>query len=257
MLMALRVNRMNWYKMAQQQSVVDAGPGKIPPEKLGRLYYFEKQYSQLLQKKMSGQELSDEEYKKIHVVQEELEKVAHDLGNQFYEISELIQIVNNSYYHGEYVCSICWSEMEKEEIPEEDVTEENRFKGDLLKCPECGLEVFEDDWQDLFGVEHTDYGGGFLATFQWFWDEADGNLNKEIIALHYIINAIHGSGRLIHLFMDKTGGDWVGKMKQFLDALSAGDVPKESRNERGRNFWDFQLDYGQFEPDFIEGVFSQ
>lgn len=233
---------MNWYKIAQEKTVIDQGPGKISPEDLAKLYYYEKEYSELFIKKQSGQHLTDEEYKKFHIIKPKLENLAHDLGNQFYEIAGLIMTVNDSYY-GDFTCPNCWTLMEEED------SNENDWNQDII-CPNCEFSTKEDDWQDFWGVEHTDYGGGYLRQFQNMWDKAF-TLSEQLIALHYIINAVHGSGRLIHLFMDKSGGLWTDEMKNFLNALSTGDIPIV-RRERGMPFWDFQLDYGEFAPDFKE-----
>jgi predicted RNA-binding Zn-ribbon protein involved in translation (DUF1610 family) len=239
----VRAKNMNWYKIAQQKTVLEEGPGKISPKDLAYLYYYEKEYSELFIQQQSGQHLTESEYKKFHFIKPRLEKLAHNLGNQFYEIAELIQIVSDSY-NGYFICPKCQNVM--------DVKSENSAE-DIVECSECGFTTTEYEWQDFWGVEHTDYGRGVLNEFQYMWDEAD-TMEQEIVALHYIINAVHGSGRLIHLFMDRSGGGWIDKMKEFLDALSAGDIPKVRWQGRGNPAWDFQLDYGEFDPDFMEFV---
>jgi len=218
-----------WQKLSQTQPLVQ----KISAQDLALLYYYEKQFSDLLNKKQSGQYLADEENLDFIKAQKKLEEIVERLGQKFYEIAEMIEIVNSGYY-GEFVCPVCWDgRMEYTNSSEEPE----------LICPECGLKVDIDEWQEMFGIGHTDYGGGFLCQYKELWEEAR-NLSEKIIALHYIINAVHGLAgerQLISLFIEDSA--WLSKMKEFLNGLSAGDIPTMTKREGGWPVWNFQLDW--------------
>lgn len=217
-----------FYRYAQSHPNVSA-------RDLALLYYYEKAYADLLRKKQSGQHLTDEEYKEFFMAKTKLAELVDKIGNAFRDIAERIAIVSESYY-GTFLCPECMHEnMEYDD------------DNGIVTCPNCGARMDEEEWERRFGVEHTDYGLGYVYNFINMWDDAN-TLNEKIVALHYIINAVHGlSGEsgLMALFL---GRSWLSKMKEYLDKLSAGELPRVTRQE-GRILptIDFQLDWNNRE----------
>jgi len=78
-------------------------------------------------------------------------------------------------------------------------------------CPSCGFSICITEWESYmekieqhleFGSPFfTDFGMKYVVGYMQMWKKAN-SISEKIIALQYIINAIHGNGVMIDMFIE-------------------------------------------------------
>jgi len=198
------------------------------------LYQWEYPYGVYISQTRMGQPVTENEYLEHLMAKQKLEPLVNKLGQQFYSLVRTVGYNSVSFADPiEPRCPQCFSWFVKE--------------GDQLYCDNCDFDIKQEDFFDYIdAIEqfseqnmdfitknelYTDYGMEHVSQFITMWTEAQ-TLSEKIIALQYIINALHVSGPLVALFI-KGKPDMIIHM---LDRLSKNFSPTMK--------WPFRGDYG-------------
>jgi len=209
---------------------------KLDPAELNKLYELEQPFSDLRRRyeEQGSGALSDTEYMDVMggrgKVVGPLERHVDELGDKLYDLCRCINICTDLDYHGVAVCPRCMQGDEGKYILDEDddygspATMEYDDEQESLTCENCGLKMSRVDWEDLFPTYGTDYGMQHVNNFMYNWLLARKNSGMDsiplkIMAIHYMINAVHGSGPMASMFFSGK----TGEIRRKLDELSAGN----------------------------------
>lgn len=181
---------------------------------LERYYELHIEIADLHVKQLRGERLSDDENVVWHRTIPQLEALTSKLGEQFYELVSRASASTSLVYSGTGPCPRC-GQWAFEEEPRED----------LNRCEHCGFEMDFEQAQDYFGG-WSDYGQEYLSGFLAMWEQA-GAFPEQVIALEYIINAVHGQyGGNTSMIDDMDWVDAEGRsIVGVLSAASRGEMP--------------------------------
>lgn len=222
----------------REEHMLEPAFTKLDPAELNILYHLEQPFSELRRKyeEQGSGALSDTEYMDVSggrgKVVGPLEKHVNELGDKLYDLCRCINICTDLDYHGYAVCPLCMEGNEGKYVMDEDddfgapATMEYDDENESLRCENCGLEMSRVDWEDLFPTYGTDYGQQHVANFMYNWLLAKrksgmSSIPLKILAIHYMINAVHGSGPMASMFFSGKTGEIRRKLSELSDGKMA------------------------------------
>lgn len=217
-------------RLAAEPHDQEIGPAfqKLEPVELNTMYRLEQPYAELRRKKLNegSGSLTDTQYMDMLAgtgnIAGPLERHLDQLGDQLYGLCRSTESRIGVDYHGYGLCPRCWGGDEGRHTMRYDYIDgESDPKEDVLECENCGLKMDRDHWETFFPTGKTDFGQNYINNYMQMWPEArarwgNDSIPGKIIAIQYIINAIHGEGDMAPMFFE---GDTTDIRRQ-LDQLS-------------------------------------
>ena len=200
---------------------------KLDPAELANLYQLELRYSELAQRAGPGDEGGEDWPSRAR---EALGNEVDRIGDRLYELCRCVNISNEFNIGSRAHCPDCMGPRAGDYYESEDdyydddgssapSMEEDEEDQDYYTCQECGNRLHLEDLNEYFPTGGTEYGQGHIAHFMSSWRslrQVPNAMPQKIIAIHYIINAIHGSGPMSSMFFSGRTVD----IRRQLDQLS-------------------------------------
>jgi hypothetical protein len=207
---------------------------KLHPSELRELYELELRYSELKHRvqRMTASDLPDDGYLDWHAKRtlQRLRAVVMNIGQRLYDLCRSVNLRSEMDFGGYAPCPKCVNENSGNWTGEESDLE--NYEGPTMydngdgtyTCEQCGQTLPAEKIYEAFPSGGTMEGGENIWHFMREWQQAGDDLPRRIIAIHELVNAIHGSGEMAPMFFEGDTAD----IRRRLDQLSGKNASREA-----------------------------